>query len=560
MYKTAIPFILKKDLLRRFLGYWFLVSFIPIITTTTGFGQSATPLPPAAQEAINKGIVAARVPDYLLAVRYFEEARKAAPQSSEVFFNLGLAESKIPGRELRAICWFGAYLTGNPGASNTAAVKEQITTLNIKNQSNLIRLLNMVKDAADQIAVKDESAGMCDVVEMWVDFGDLSTALKTADLINKKDAFYKGLSLEDIAYAQLETGDIARAFKTTNQIELARLRCDGFLSIALSQLRNADTAGAQKTLAIAFKTAGQIHADLSSGLLSNTTQEITSLYEVAKTQAQAKDIAGAKRTIRTIRESNASYDKKYLSSNKAFALASIFLAQRREGDTEGAQKTLAEIQETIEIIEYKFHKDLAYYNLTEALARSWEIINAFNTAELIEDTYLKSRSQSAIASAQLMTGDTEGTRKTLVSAQKAVELIKDPYQVVMALQAIAETEIKAGNIEKAKKLLAIAQDSTDHMRDEFYKSLANRDIAAAKRKAGINDITVSDWLRKLDDGDKINDCPLNTEAFLYLDDYLKSLVRSDGPEEIFEGLKKTVGKIVKARNVVLQLLKDLNGN
>lgn len=71
--------------------------FSILIATFHCFGQTTT-LPPAAQEAINKGIVAARIPDYSLAVTYFQEARKTAPQSAEIFFNLGLAESNIPGR------------------------------------------------------------------------------------------------------------------------------------------------------------------------------------------------------------------------------------------------------------------------------------------------------------------------------------------------------------------------------------------------------------------------------------------------------------------------------
>ena len=41
--------------------------------------NAPAPLPPAAQEALNKGIIAAKVPDYPLAIRYFEEARKIAP-------------------------------------------------------------------------------------------------------------------------------------------------------------------------------------------------------------------------------------------------------------------------------------------------------------------------------------------------------------------------------------------------------------------------------------------------------------------------------------------------
>lgn len=33
------------------------------------------PLPPVAQEVLNKGTIAAKIPDYLLALRFFEEAR-----------------------------------------------------------------------------------------------------------------------------------------------------------------------------------------------------------------------------------------------------------------------------------------------------------------------------------------------------------------------------------------------------------------------------------------------------------------------------------------------------
>ena len=74
------------------------------------------PLPPAAQAALDKGIIAAKVPDYALAIRYFEDARKFAPLAPVVFMNLGIAESKMPGRELRAIAWFGAYLAAFPDA------------------------------------------------------------------------------------------------------------------------------------------------------------------------------------------------------------------------------------------------------------------------------------------------------------------------------------------------------------------------------------------------------------------------------------------------------------
>src|ERR1700680_2759880 len=102
-------------------------------------------LAPEAQAAVDKGVWAAKQQDFLLAIRCFQDARKVAPQAPEVFYDLGLAESKIPGRELRAIAWFGAYLATTPNAPNAVAVKEQIDILDVKSQSNIDRLLKTVE-------------------------------------------------------------------------------------------------------------------------------------------------------------------------------------------------------------------------------------------------------------------------------------------------------------------------------------------------------------------------------------------------------------------------------
>jgi hypothetical protein len=99
------------------------------------------PLPLEAQAAVDKGVLAAKQQDYLLAVRYFQDARKLAPQAPEIYYDLGLAESKIPGRELRAIAWFGAYLAAIPDSANSAAVKAEIARLDVKSQSDLSRLI-----------------------------------------------------------------------------------------------------------------------------------------------------------------------------------------------------------------------------------------------------------------------------------------------------------------------------------------------------------------------------------------------------------------------------------
>ena len=57
-----------------------LVSALPI----TGWAQTSAPapLPPAAQQALDKGIIAAKVPDYPLAIR-FRGGAQARPQQRQ---------------------------------------------------------------------------------------------------------------------------------------------------------------------------------------------------------------------------------------------------------------------------------------------------------------------------------------------------------------------------------------------------------------------------------------------------------------------------------------------
>src|SRR5689334_14072153 len=99
--------------------------------------ESFSLLPPAAQQAFDKGLLAMKTPDYLLAAQYFQEARQIAPAAPEVFLNFGLAESKIPSRELRALAWFGAYLAASPNGSNAPTARAEIAALELKNKANL---------------------------------------------------------------------------------------------------------------------------------------------------------------------------------------------------------------------------------------------------------------------------------------------------------------------------------------------------------------------------------------------------------------------------------------
>ncbi|MDP1953635.1 MAG: tetratricopeptide repeat protein [Polaromonas sp.] len=256
--------------------------------------SDTAPLPPAAQEALDKGIIAARVPDYLLAIRYFDEARKLAPQAPVVFLNMGLAESRVPGRELRAMAWFGAYLSAYPDAPNAVAVKEQINVLEVRNRSNVLRLIKTVQDAANRISdqdVADKKSGstkegmmlgkspakVYQLPHLWVKAGDIASAQKAAELIQVEDDIsLKSEAQWVIAKAQLQAGDIAGALKTANLIQYPFWKSATQKAIAQAQLAVAQTQAMAGNVVGAQKTADLIqNAEYRDAALSFITKTKT---------------------------------------------------------------------------------------------------------------------------------------------------------------------------------------------------------------------------------------------------------------------------------------------
>ena len=112
-------------------------------------------LPPEAQAAMQRGLAAAKQQEWQLAIKYFGEAREAAPYAPEALFNLALAHDRLGGRELLAIAWFRAYLAAAPGAANAGQVRERIFELEVKVEANAAKLIRTAKEAAARLP--DES-------------------------------------------------------------------------------------------------------------------------------------------------------------------------------------------------------------------------------------------------------------------------------------------------------------------------------------------------------------------------------------------------------------------
>jgi hypothetical protein len=216
------------------------------------FAQNAreAALSPQAQAAVEEGVSAAKQAQWEVAISSFNEARLAAPESPIPLSNLGLAEAQLPGHELRAICWFEAYLALAPNAANAPAVHQQITILKNRVQGNADKIIAMLKvlaaqipsdagnarshakghiaamliserdmDAAEQIVQQsgkyDQDSVHYETGQFLLQLNLISDAIKEADLsVSSKSVVYNS-----ICERQIAAGDYEGAKRSIEQLE-----------------------------------------------------------------------------------------------------------------------------------------------------------------------------------------------------------------------------------------------------------------------------------------------------------------------------------------------------
>ncbi|MDA8431224.1 MAG: tetratricopeptide repeat protein [Geobacteraceae bacterium] len=124
--------------------YMNIVRLLLTLALLTATAQAAELLP-QAQEPYQKGLLAAQQQDWKLAVRNFRNAQKSDPEAPEIWFNLGLASSKLPGYEIRAIALFKAYLLANPADPRGAAIRSQIAALEAGFESKMAKIADQLE-------------------------------------------------------------------------------------------------------------------------------------------------------------------------------------------------------------------------------------------------------------------------------------------------------------------------------------------------------------------------------------------------------------------------------
>jgi hypothetical protein len=184
---------------------------------------------------------------------------------------------------------------------------------------------------------------------------------------------------------------------------------------------------------------------------------------IARTQAQAGDVAAARATAKTIKEEGARF----------FALIAVARVQAEMGDPAGAKAAVKHFpSQAAEFV------NEAFVVAATAQARRGDIAGAKAIANIITDRSSRAEALSGIARAQAKAGDVTGAKAT------ASAMTEDAYKA-SALAAIGVAQAKAGDKAGATQSFAQAEALAVATKDDDWGGkMALRDLAVIQAKAG----------------------------------------------------------------------------
>jgi hypothetical protein len=271
---------MTKHTVPKSVPVFILMVFLLLCSQAAYAAGTGEPLPPEAQQVMKKALIAVEQQQWSLAVRYFQDARKHAPQAPELFFNLGLAESKLPSREFRSIAWFKAYLTANPGAANAKAVRDTIEGLNVRAEGTIMKLVEQGRQmsqafpdewgrkgaegrlgvilakigdsqgAKESARMSGSSSSQDSIAEELAKNGDITAAKEVLSQMDSKDTTYRCSAASKIAWIQAESGDISGAMSTVDTCDDDKgfRKYEGLIAIARAMDKTGRTDEARAIL------------------------------------------------------------------------------------------------------------------------------------------------------------------------------------------------------------------------------------------------------------------------------------------------------------------------
>jgi tetratricopeptide (TPR) repeat protein len=136
------------------------LALMSVCVRAADVGEAAyQPLPGDDKQPVDhlmqQGQAAAGRQDWAATIRYYTAAHHVAPQNPEPLLNLGLATSQLPGRELKAMVWFEAFLEAAPTDPRAPEVRRQIGRLRDGARAHALRLFAVTEKAVTPLQPND---------------------------------------------------------------------------------------------------------------------------------------------------------------------------------------------------------------------------------------------------------------------------------------------------------------------------------------------------------------------------------------------------------------------
>ncbi len=348
------------------------------------------------------------------------------------------------------------------------------------------------------------------------------TLLQEASNITIKIQEPKSDVLQSIAIAQLRAGDVEGALK--NALAMTANRPNTLVSVVAAQAKMGNIETANQTLLLIDEDIARANA----------------LRAIAVAYAKAGDIQKAMQLVAQIPDNYAAH---------AGALVDIAILQAAGGDTDGALKSLArkwwvnpyriweileprlaagEIDAALQITQSIQDEHFRSYMLWGVTTRVKDLNRKLEIATSIPNGHARADALNLIAVEQLVVGDLQGARSSLLRAIEAIPSISNIWAKADVQWRIAKTMAEAKDIPGARKLAR----SIDQ---EGHREHALSDIITAQAKARDYSGALETAVQA--DGDKsLTDFALRSIASMQ--------VTSDG----FARALETLGKIHNAED------------
>jgi tetratricopeptide (TPR) repeat protein len=510
----AIPHQDKGHSMRAILGTAFILTCFwntPVLAAAQ-LRKEKSPLPQATQQAMNRGLSAAKQKEWALAIRYFSEARRKSPQTPKIIYYLALAHANAGGHELTAIAWFRAYLSVAPNSPVIAKVRKQILDLEIKSEGRALKLLHMAVRSARTLKSKwSRQSQLSAISGIMARLGDLTSA-KAVAKESKSQGAWLAIALEQAqagdwvgaestlgkvkestsrSYTQskfvkikTETGDIKGAQELAAKITYDKAKVDAYLQIARTQLKKGNKAETLSTLGRCIAVAGTIKDPSEK------------YYEILKIQIKIGELDRAMKLAARITSKNSrSWAYWHIAGKKladhdwkdALRIAKlspsndllwpglygkIVSEQIKVGDLDGARQTAKRISEK----DKDGEKSKAYFNLAEAYLKTNDKPSATNFLKKSEELgSQKAKYTIPIGYVEcgqlwLKIGDRREAQRSLERARTAINGIKDDFWKDHSLRKILDLELRLGNLTGALEIAKVIK--AGYNRDNAYREIA----------------------------------------------------------------------------------------